>query len=386
MYIGDYNHCFMFIMVNMFIRTIEKSIRSRLWQWKIIIIYGPRQVGKTTLVKKIMDDYHDGVYVTCDDPTVVSALTNKSASQLRDYFGNTNFIVIDEAQRVSTIGISLKLLIDTYPELQIIVTWSSSFELSQKVSEPLTGRKYEFMLYPLSLWELSSQYSRPQIQGQLQTRLIKGMYPSIVMNNDSVDLKTLTSSYLFKDILEHQNIRNPQLLLSLLQALALQLWSEVSYTELWQLLWVDKVTIQRYIELLEKSFVIFSLPSLSRNMRNELKRAKKIYFYDVGMRNTLINNLNEPNIRDDMGKIRENFVIMEIIKKYANVWDIHNYYFWRTHTQQEIDFITEAWGILACYECKRWKKWWALPASFAQAYPGSDFTIVNPENILSLIL
>jgi uncharacterized protein len=366
----------------MITRTLEKNIRSCLNRGKIIIIYWPRQVGKTTLAKKLMEGHTRPVYITCDDPTVVQALTNKSAIELYQYIWTDGLVVIDEAQRVPNIWLSLKLLIDQYPNLQIIATGSSSFELSQKVSEPLTGRKYEFMLYPLSIEELQSQYSNPEITWQLNTRIIKGMYPEIALHDHNTDLKTLASSYLFKDILEHQQLKNPGLLKSLLQALALQVWSEVSYQELSQLLWVDKNTIQRYIELLEKSFIVFTLPSLSRNQRNELKRAKKIYFYDTGLRNAVINNLNEPALRDDMGKLRENYSIMEIIKSYHNHDQTPNFYFWRTTQQQEIDLIVEQWWVLYAYECKRWNKKSSLPTSFAQAYPNHQYNIISPNNLI----
>jgi hypothetical protein len=216
----------------MFDRTITSQISQDLNKHKVLIIYGPRQVGKTTLSKYLISTIPHSVYVTCDDPLVVSSLTSKSALELRSFFGQTSTIVIDEAQRVPNIGISLKLLFDSYPDLHIIATGSSSFELSQKINEPLTGRKYEYMLYPLSLSELASQYSMPDLRSQLPLRMIYGMYPEIVLSHDQKDLTTLASSYLFKDILEHQQIRNPQLLTSLLQALALQIGSEVSYTEL----------------------------------------------------------------------------------------------------------------------------------------------------------
>jgi len=374
------------IITIMFDRTIESAIIGRLNKNKIIIIYWPRQVGKTTLAKKLMSHYRKPVYINCDDPTVVQALTHKSASELYQYLGTDDMVVIDEAQRVTNIGLSLKLLIDQYPHLQIIATGSSSFELSQQISEPLTGRKYEFMLYPLSIQELQSQYTNPEIISQLNTRVITGMYPNIVTHNDLVDLKSLASSYLFKDILEHQQIKNPQLLTRLLQALALQISSEVSYTELAQLLWVDKNTIQRYIELLEKAFIVFTLPSLNRNQRNELKKAKKIYFYDVWLRNAVINNFNKPALRDDIGKIRENFVIMEIIKTLQNHEWMYNYYFWRTTSQQEIDFIAEWWWTIHAYECKRSpKKLASLPTSFANSYPNHTFTVINPDNLLTNI-
>ncbi|MBU3942958.1 ATP-binding protein, partial [Patescibacteria group bacterium] len=285
-------------------RTIQKNIEKNLFKGKIIIIYGSRQVGKTTLVKEILKKYpKNSEYFNCDEPDIRQALTDKTSTEIKSFLGNKKIIVLDEAQRVKNIGLSLKLIIDNFSDIQIIATGSSSFDLSNKIKEPLTGRKIEFYLYPISVKELKSVYSALEINRLMEERMIFGMYPDIILNREDKEqrLKELSFSYLYKDALAYQNIKNPEVLEKLLQALALQISNEVSYNELAETVGVDKNTIANHIQILEKAFVIFRLRPFSRNLRNELKKMRKIYFYDTGVRNALINNFNPVNLRQDKG-------------------------------------------------------------------------------------
>lgn len=371
----------------MIARTLFKTIQSHLFQKKIIILYGARQVGKTTLCKEVMSRYPDSHYITCDDPTIIQTLENQWIEQLKRYYGKYKLLIIDEAQRVSNIGLTLKMMVDNFPDLQIIATWSSSFELANKVNEPLTGRCYIFHLYPLSMSEIwSSDISFHTLEQSLEQRILHGMYPNIVTTESTFDLRLLSEQYLYKDVLIHQDIKKSPLLLKILQALAFQVWSEVSYNELGKLLWVDTNTIIKYIRLLEQSFVVFSLPSFSRNMRNELKRTKKYYFRDTGIRNGLLQNFSPLELRTDKWALRENFVIVERIKYLHNQLKFPNLFFWRTTTQQEIDFIEESNGILHTYEIKYSPKAKAkLVNSFATAYPNHSFDIINTDTLRDYI-
>ncbi len=333
-----------------------------------------------------MSQYPDSHYITCDDPTIIQTLENQSLEQLKRYYGKYKFLIIDEAQRVSNIGITLKLLIDNLPELQIIATGSSSFDLANKINEPLTGRCYIFHLYPLSINEISQTMSFHELEQSIEQRMLHGMYPDVVNSKSEFNLRLLSEQYLYKDVLIHQNIKKSPLLFKILQALALQVWSEVSHNELANLLGSDIATISKYIGLLEQSFVIFPLPSLSRNMRNELKRAKKYYFRDTGIRNGLLQNFSPLELRTDKWALRENFVIVERIKYLHNQLKFPNLFFWRTTSQQEIDFIEESDGILHTYEIKYSPKSKAkLVNSFATAYPNHTFDIINTDTLRDYI-
>ena len=283
------------------------------------------------------------LYINCDELDIKDALTNKTSTELKYFIGNRKLVIIDEAQRVKNIGLTLKLLADNFPNIQIIATGSSSFELSNSVIEPLTGRKLEFYLYPLSAGELKTIYSDLEINRLLENLIIYGMYPEIVLDGDNreVSLKELARSYSYKDISTYQNIKNHDALIKLLQALALQAGSEVSYNELSNLLGIDKKTVENYIQILEKAFIIFRLTSFNTNKRNELKRLRKIYFYDTGIRNALINNLNPLNLRQDTGALWENYIISERIKFLKNSGMDRRSYFWRTLIKQEVDYIEE---------------------------------------------
>ncbi len=370
-------------------RTIQKDLEKALFKGKIVILYGARQVGKTTLVKQIIEQHkNDSVYLNCDEPDIRNALTDKSSTELKAFVGSRRLVVIDEAQRVKNIGLTLKLMADNFPETQVIATGSSSFELSGKVSEPLTGRKIEFFLYPFSVKELSQKYSPLETDRLLLDLLVFGSYPGVIFSGPDREklARELATSYSYKDILAYQDIRNPELLEKLLQALALQIGGEVSYTELAQLLGVNKATIENYVRILEKAYIIFRVGPFSRNIRNELKKKRKIYFYDLGLRNALINNFNPISLRQDVGNLWENFMICERIKRNNNSGVAANIYFWRTTDGKEIDYIEDAGGVLSGYEFKWQKSNFTAPKNFLESYPGSSVKLINRHNYSEFII
>ncbi len=369
-------------------RTIQDNIEKALFKGKIIVIYGARQVGKTTLVKEIQKKCsEDSSYFNCDEPDIRRAFMDKTSTEIKEFLGNKKLIIIDEAQRVKNIGLTLKLIVDNFPSVQVIATGSSSFDLSNEIAEPLTGRKYEFYLYPISLEELKEVYSDLEITRILENRMIFGMYPEIVTAADNAGdrLRNIAMSYLYKDVLQYQNIKNPEVLNKLLSALALQIGNEVSYNELSAIVGVDKKTISSYIQLLEKTFVIFRLSPFSRNLRNELKKMRKIYFYDTGIRNALINNFNPLNLRTDTGALWENFMISERVKYNNNQGKSKNIYFWRTHTQKEIDYVEEYEGKLEGYEFKWEKDSFTKPKEFLETYKNSTIELVNRNNFQNFV-
>ena len=372
-------------------RKIHDLIKGRFFKRKAIILVGPRQVGKTTLLRQILEESHfsEILFLNCDEPETIRMLENVSSTELKKIIGSKRIILIDEAQRVENIGITLKLITDNIPDIQLVVTGSSAFDLRNRLNEPLTGRKFEYHLYPFSTEELVETTSYMEEMRLLEQRMIYGMYPDVVNNPTDAQklLYELNNSYLYKDILMYQDIRNPDLLTKLLTALSLQLGSEVSYNELGNTIGAKSETIERYIELLEKVFIIFRLNSLSRNLRNELKKSRKIYFYDNGVRNALIQNFKSLELRTDTGALWENYMVGER-KKYLEYHEIYsNTYFWRTHAQQEIDYIEERNGILYAFEFK-WneKKKAKIPNSFAEAYPQHEFCCINRSNYLNFIM
>jgi predicted AAA+ superfamily ATPase len=369
-------------------RSIQNDIEKALFKGKIVVIYGARQVGKTTLVEEIIKKYKDeSLYLNCDEPDVRIALTDRTSTEIKSFIGSRKLIVIDEAQRVNNIGLTLKLIADNFPETQVIATGSSSFELSGKISEPLTGRKTEFFLYPLSVAELLQVYSPLETQRLLEERLIFGMYPEVIFAGPDKErlVRELASSYSYKDILTYQDIRNPELLEKLLQALALQIGKEVSYVELAKLLGINKITVENYIRILEQAYIIFRVSPFSRNIRNELKKKRKIYFYDLGLRNALINNLNSLSLRQDVGGLWENFLVVERMKKNNNLGLFVNMYFWRTTDGKEIDYIEDSGGILSGYEFKWKKSNFSVPKGFLTAYAGSTVQLINRDNYFDFL-
>ncbi|MBN3035971.1 MAG: ATP-binding protein [Bacteroidales bacterium] len=368
-------------MVN---RVLEKLIRQKLYKGKAIIILGPRQVGKTTLLEMIGSQAEKPLLVlNCDDTDIRKSLSEPTVNQLVRILGNNKLVLIDEAQRVKNIGLTLKLITDRIKEVQLVVTGSSSLELANIINEPLTGRKLEYQLFPFSVKELCDHSSFIEERRNLETRLVYGSYPDVVMNpgNEQEILKNLASSYLFKDTFVYQDIRKPEFLEQLLEALALQMAGEVSFNELAQLLNTDAHTVQRYIGLLEKAFIIFRIRSFSRNVRNELKRSRKIYFYDNGIRNALIRNYSPLSTRTDQGPLWENYFISERMK-YLHYNKIYaNRFFWRTTQQQEIDYIEEYNGRITGFEVK-WNpsKKVRFPFTFTSNYPDAVCHAVHRDN------
>jgi len=366
-------------------RKLEKIILQRMYKGKAILIFGPRQTGKTTLLRQITDKLEKSVlWLDAEEAIIRSQLSETNIAALKKLFGNHKVVVIDEAQKVANIGSTLKLITDHIGDVQLLVSGSSALELAQETSEPLTGRKFEFFLFPLSYGELVYHQGWIEEQRMRDQRLIFGAYPEVVTttNNTAELLSLLAGSYLYKDIFKFRDLRRPELLEKLLQALALQLASQVSYHEIGQTIGADTETVKRYVDLLEKTFVVFRLPSFSRNLRNELKKSRKIYFYDNGIRNALLNNFSPLELRQDKGALWENYLVNERMK-YTHYTGIRaNRYFWRTQQQQEIDYIEERDGKLFAFEFK-WKGKPGLkaPLTFIKAYPEHEFRVVTPETV-----
>jgi predicted AAA+ superfamily ATPase len=368
-------------------RANNLQFKQWMFRGKVLILIGSRQVGKTTLISEISKNFaqEDVLFVNCDESDVRAVLENSSSTALKAFIGSKKLFIIDEAQRVKGIGLTLKLIADTLKEVQVIATGSSAFDLRNELEEPLTGRKIVIELFPISTQEMVQHTSYLEEKRMLEQRMIYGMYPEIINNPTDAKklLKELSDSYLFKDILSYKDVRQPDALRKLLTALSLQVGSEVSYNEIGNLIGLDKETVERYIDLLEKSFVVFRLTSLSRNGRNELKKSRKIYFYDNGVRNAVINNFNPLSLRADVGDLWENFMISERRKTLHYNQIFANTYFWRTHTQQEIDYIEEREGKLFTYEFK-WseKKKAKLPKLFTELYPENEFELINSKNYM----
>lgn len=357
---------------------------------KLILLLGPRQTGKTTLVRRIMQQTGGKtLYLTGDDPTVRTSLTDIGIEALRPILEGYDLFVLDEAQRIRNIGITLKLMADHFPSTRVVATGSSSFELANQINEPLTGRKTEYYLYPVCWQEWAGHAGSFTAESGLEQRLIYGMYPEVLTQpgNEKEVLAGLASDSLYRDLLSFAPIRKPDILVHLLQALALQVGSEVSYNELSNLLKIDKATVANYITALEQAYVVFRLGPFSRNLRNEISTTRKIYFYDNGIRNALVGNFAPLDLRQDKGALWENFLISERLKcnRYARRHFV-NTYFWRTKQGQEIDYLEESDGRIAAFEIK----WQAprtarLPAAFATAYSDHDFSILTPENFRAFL-
>jgi len=363
-------------------RKLRQSIGNKLFKGKAIIITGARQTGKTTLVHRVLDGQKNIVHLNCDEPVVRESLTNANLADLQRVIGQNKIVFIDEAQRVKNIGLTLKLITDNIKEVQLIVTGSSSLDLANEINEPLTGRKWEFQLFPISWGEYVAYRGFLKAKSELNQRIIYGMYPDVINHpgDENEVLLQLSDSYLYKDLLAFKGIRKPDLLEKLLQALSLQIGSEVSYNELSKLLQVDKNTVAKYIDLLEKTFVVFSVPSFSKNMRKEISKGKKIYFYDCGIRNAVISNFNNLELRTDKGPLWENFLMSERLKSLRYAGKRAKMHFWRTTDQREIDYIeTETDSIRA------WEMKWNPNAktktvsAFEKSYK-TDIEILTPDN------
>ncbi len=365
-------------------RILKQKIHKNLALNKTVILLGARQVGKTTLLSEMLKNEKDVLVLNGDEPDVREMLSHVTSVQLRHLFGKFRTVVIDEAQLIPDIGFTLKLVHDQLKDVQLFVSGSSSLDLANRINEPMTGRKLEYLLYPLSFREMINHHGLIQEKRSLPIRLVYGYYPEIVRSpgNEILLLKNLAGSYLFKDILSFGLIKKPVILDKLLKALALQIGNEVSYFELSQMVGADKETVERYIDLLEKAFIIFRLNAFSRNVRNEIKKGKKIYFYDNGIRNALIGNYQPFELRTDKGALWENFIVSERVK-FLDYNDFYgHYYFWRTAQQQEIDFIEEMDGKINAYEFKvQPGKKVRFPLTFQKTYPVEKMEVITMQNI-----
>ena len=365
-------------------RIISDQIANRLFKGKAIILIGARQVGKTTLINELLDTLHEKkLIINGDEAESFFWSQEPTSAKMKTLIGNHKIVFIDEAQRISNIGIIIKLIIDNLPGVQVIATGSSALEMKSMMSEPLTGRKYEFHLYPLSFTEMVDHANLIDEINILHRRLIYGSYPEIVTNPDDQKklLSMLAGSYLYKDLLALDSIRKPELLEKIIRALALQLGNEVNYNEISQLVGSDKQTVERYIDLLEKTYVIFRLPAYSKNLRTEIKKGRKIYFYDNGIRNAVVSNFSDIEVRTDKGALWENYLISER-KKMLNYQDSYTKsYFWRNFQQSEIDYIEEENENVSAFEFK-WnpKAKWNISKPFKESYNPKKIEIIHPQN------
>ncbi len=377
----------------MILRLLENQIVEKIFGWKIIILYGARQVGKTTLVKKIFEDFDKKwvktKYVNCDLFSNQEMLDYKNLSRIISNFEDFDLVVFDEAQNITNIWKILKILVEHFPKKQFIATWSSSFDLANKLNEPLTWRNYKFCLYPLSIEELKKQYDNFWINDNLERLIIYWSYPEMFLakQNEVIEkLNLLAGDYLYRDIFKFEWIKKSSYVKSILQLLAFQIWNEVNYNEIWQKLWLNHITVAKYIDILEQAFIIFKLNSFSRNIRNEITKWVKIYFFDLGIRNSLIQGYNSLNLRQDIWALWENFLIIERLKYLKNNNLYRNTYFWRTYDQKEIDYIEEYDSKLFAYEFKFSKEKSKTPTIFLNTYKGSEFKLINKDNYLDFVI
>lgn len=377
------------IITKMIKRILESIINERLFSGKSIVLLGPRQVGKTTLIKQLFDNHHDkAIWINADNIEDRELLNNMNSTRAKELFPPGRLVLIDEAQRLENSGLTLKIIHDSCTGIQLIATGSSSFELTDKIKESLTGRKWSFKLFPISFKEIQDYTNPLELYRSLETRMIYGSYPEIITKAGSEKeiLSELVSDYLYRDLFSLREVRKPDALEKIAKALAFQVGNQVSNRELSKLVQVDKETVDKYIYLLEEAFIIFSLPSFSRNLRSELKRSRKIYFYDNGIRNALINQFNPLSLRSDAGALWENLMISERLKRNEYERKFCNSYFWRTHGQKEIDYIEEFDGQLHAYEFK-WQpaKSRKAGAAFLESYPGSDYQEINKGNFFDFV-
>ncbi len=362
-------------------RDLTSVLIKKMFKGKVIVLIGPRQVGKTTLINTLLAN-NDYLFLDGDDHSVAEIISSANTEALRNIIGAYKYVFIDEVQRIPEIGLKLKIMVDQIKDVQIIVSGSSAFDIGNATQEPLTGRKFEYQLFPISWNEFENNVGYIKAQQQLELRMLYGMYPDVINNfgEEYEILKNLVSSYLYKDVLALAGIRKSEYLEKVVQALAFQIGNEVSYNEIAQLVGIDKNTVSTYIDLLEKSFVVFRVNSFSKNLRNEIKANKKIYFYDNGVRNMIIGNFNNLALRQDKGALWENFMMAERVKFLSYTQSNAKPFFWRTTTQQEIDYVENNADELAAFEFK-WSptKKVKLPKSFETAYNPS-FLVVNKDN------
>lgn len=366
-------------------RDIKKLIVKKITPGKVIVLLGARRVGKTFLLKQLMSEIKEEyIFLNGENVNVHLELEHRSVENYRRFLNNKKLLIIDEAQKIPEIGQILKLMIDEIEGLKIIVTGSSAFDISNMTGEPLTGRKYTYYLYPLSEKEYTQTEDRIDRREKTALRMIYGNYPELLNLPDDSDkreyLNEVISSYLLKDILAFENIKNSSKIFSILRLIAFQIGKEVSYHEIGTQLSMSKNTVEKYLELLSKVFIIFKVEGFSRNLRKEISKSPRWYFYDNGIRNSLIANFNDHKLRNDTGQLWENYAISER-KKYQNYERMTvNNYFWRTYDQQEIDWVEERGGILHAYEFKINNKKVKIPAAWEKAYPDSKFEVITQEN------
>ena len=376
--------------VTMITRYMEKQILSALTPGVVVGIFGARRTGKTVLMNKIKDEIGGKIlFVQGDDMTTAEILSSQKAEQLKRLTAGYDFLFIDEAQNIPNIGANLKLIVDTIPSLSILVSGSSSFDLRNKIGEPLVGRSEYFHLYPIGEIEWGMTEDFLQSQANLEDRLIFGSYPQVAVSNTTDDkikkLESIKDGYLLRDILELDNIKNSIFVLNLLRLIAFQVGKDISYSELAQNLNVNKKTVMRYLELLEKTFVLFSLIGFSKNLRSEYSKTPRYYFWDNGIRNAIISNYNSLNTRDDIGALWENYCISERMKT-AQYKNIHsNKFFWRTYDQKEIDFLEERDGGIYGYEFKWGNARVKEPKLFKETYANSEYLVINRDNYLDFL-
>lgn len=372
-------------------RFLQSQIESTLLTDKVLVLYGPRQVGKTTLVRELMaQTTRRARFVNADELLYREALASQNRQTLEEVLADADLLIIDEAQRVPDIGLNLKILIDNHPEITIIATGSASFTLANSINEPLTGRKITFTLYPLSYPEISASLGKLEAKAQLEQWLIWGGYPEIVTAPAHLRerlMGELVGSYLFRDLLELEGLRRADKLVDLLRLLAFQIGREVSLNELAMNLGINRQTVERYLDLLEKVFVIYRVGGFSRNLRKEVTKNARYYFFDNGVRNSLIQNFNPLSLRDDVGALWENFLMIERIKRHEYAGRAVNRYFWRTYDQKEIDLIEEYQGQLYGFEFK-WRSGamkQSIRKSFLSAYPGAQLETISQDNFVEFL-
>jgi predicted AAA+ superfamily ATPase len=370
-------------------RQLE-NLRSLLKPGKVVVIYGARRTGKTTLLNEFLKGETDpGLLVSGEDIFIQGYLSSQSIEKLKNFIGNNRLLVVDEAQKVHNIGLNLKLIVDHLPGMRIIATGSSSFDLARSIGEPLTGRKSTLIQYPLAQLELNAIEQHHETAARLENRLIYGAYPEVVLLDDNREredyLRELVSSYLYKDILELEGIRQSAKLSRLLQLIAFQIGKEVSYTELGVNLGMSKNTVDHYLDLLEKTFVIRKLGGFSRNLRTEITKNSRYYFVDNGVRNALINNFNPLELRNDIGELWENYLVIERLKRQEYLRESVHHYFWRTYTKKELDLVEERNGLLHGYEMKWGKANPRPPNEWTTAYPDATWKLINRDSYLNFI-
>ena len=369
-------------------------ISSMLQPGRVLAIYGARRSGKTTLIEDVLKTWTDGRYFlgTGEDRAVKEVLGSSDVNLIRSSFSGYSLIVIDEAQAISNVGAGLKLLVDTLPEVKVIASGSSSFQLASGIGEPLTGRRRTATLYPIAAMELEAEFGGMALQQRLDELLVYGSYPEVLTTENAQDkaeaLHELCNSYLFKDILAFERLRNADKIHRLLSLLAFQVGKEVSITELGTALGLNRLTVERYIDLLEKTFVIFRIPGFSRNLQSEVTKTSRYYFRDNGIMNAVVNNFNPLSMRNgnDIGALWENFIVTERMKKQEYSRIISNNYFWRTYKRQEIDLVEERGGQLYGYEIKYGKAKPSAPSLWKENYPDATYQIISRQNYADFII